>query len=84
MCVHVLRHHIVYILLFETLLKYTVFVLSIDPLFAAMVKGEFIIGAVASRVGRDGKIVPLLRPCVDCGLVTGSFCESSCFAEDWL
>ena len=49
-----------------------------------MVKGELIIGAVANKVGRDGKIVSLLRPCVDCGLVTGSFCESSCFAEDWL
>ena len=49
-----------------------------------MVKGEFIIGAVANKIGRDGKIVPLLRPCVDCGLVTGSFCESRCFAEDWL
>ena len=49
-----------------------------------MVKGELLIGAVAEKVGRDGEIVSLLRPCVDCGLVTGSFCEANCFAEDWL
>ena len=52
-----------------------------------MVKGEFLVGAVADKIGRDGKNVPLLRHCVDCGLVTGSFCDGRigpCFAEDWL
>ena len=52
-----------------------------------MVKGEFVIGAFADKIGRDGKIVPLLRPCVDCGFVSGSFCDGRivpCFAEDWL
>ena len=52
-----------------------------------MVKGEFLVGAVADKIGRGGNIVPLLRPCVDCGLVTGHFCDGRiepCFAEDWL
>ena len=49
-----------------------------------MVKGEFVVGAFAEKLGRDGNIVSLIRPCVDCGLLTGNWCEASCFAEDWL
>ena len=49
-----------------------------------MVKGEFVVGAFAEKLGRDGNIISLIRPCVDCGLLTGNWCEASCFAEDWL
>jgi len=26
----------------------------------------------------------LVRPCVDCGLMTGSFCENDCSAAGWM
>ena len=68
---------------FETLLKDPILVLRRDS-WAAMVKGELICGAFAEKVDRDGKIVSLIRPCVDCGLLTGNFCEADCFAEYWL
>ena len=42
--------------LFETLLKYTVLVLSVDPPLAAMVKGELIIGAVANKSVETGRL----------------------------
>ena len=41
-------------------------------LLAAMVKGEFLIAGVAKNLGRDGDVIPLIRPCVDFGLLTGN------------
>ena len=68
---------------FETLLKDPILVLRRNSL-AAMVKDELICGAFAEKLGRNGKIISLIRPCVDCGLLTGHFREADCFAEDWL
>ena len=49
-----------------------------------MVKEDFVVGAFCEKLGRDGELIPLIRPCVDCGLLTGNWCEASCFAENWL
>ena len=49
-----------------------------------MVKGDFVVGAFCEKLDRDGNLISLIRPCVDCGLLTGNWCEASCFAEDWL
>ena len=51
---------------------------------AAMVKDDFVVGAFCEKLGRDGELIPLIRPCVDCGLLTGNWCEAFCFAENWL
>ena len=51
---------------------------------AAMVKGDFVVGAFCEKLGRDGELISIIRPCVDCGLLTGNWCEASCFAENWL
>ena len=74
-----------YIYIFETLLRYTVLVLPVDPpISAAMVNGEFVVGACAEKLGRDGNLISLTRACVDCGLLTGNWCEASCFEVDRL
>ena len=51
---------------------------------AAMVKDDFVVGAFCEKRGRDGELISLIRPCVDCGLLTGNWCEANCFAVNWL
>ena len=58
--------------------------LSAQSQLAAGLKSPQLDQMLALSVTSVGTPDSLIRPCVDCGRMTGNFCENECLAEHWL